>query len=232
MRRTKCLSGSEKKKKRQRLEAAAQSQKGALDRYVVKEPQINSEKQTPIANVDDGRGDDEVEAEAHPAEFDEGNDGNTGDELDDVNTDGEGTGYNDAVEGNGTDTGVEGNDATARDDTNSFFDPNIFDPRYWDGLDRSTIHILVQKGPKRDLSIEHGHRGKSSRRFSSSAYNRVLSNGETCDREWLVYSKELDKIFCFCCTLLRKGIVRGALANAGFSDWIHLSSRLQEHETS
>jgi hypothetical protein len=37
MRRTKCQSGNEKKKKRQRLEAAAQSQKGALDKFVVKE---------------------------------------------------------------------------------------------------------------------------------------------------------------------------------------------------
>jgi hypothetical protein len=36
MRRTKCQSGNEKKKKRQRLEAAAQSQKGALDKFVVK----------------------------------------------------------------------------------------------------------------------------------------------------------------------------------------------------
>jgi hypothetical protein len=93
------------------------------------------------------------------------------------------------------------------------------------------IDILVQKGPKRDLSIKHGPRDKKTRRFSASAY-RVLPNGETCDREWLVYSKELDKIFCFCCKLLRKGLVRGLLANEGFNDWIHLSIRLQQHETS
>ena len=37
MRKTKCQSGAEKKKKKQRLEAAALSQKGALDRFVVKE---------------------------------------------------------------------------------------------------------------------------------------------------------------------------------------------------
>jgi hypothetical protein len=55
MRKTMCQSGAEKKKKKRRLEAAAQSQKGALDRFVLKEPQINFENQTPDANVDDGR---------------------------------------------------------------------------------------------------------------------------------------------------------------------------------
>jgi hypothetical protein len=34
------------------------------------------------------------------------------------------------------------------------------------------------------------------------------------------------------CKLLRKGHVRGLLANEGFSDWIHLSVGLQQHETS
>jgi hypothetical protein len=39
-------SGFEKRKKKQRLEAAAQSQKSAHDRFVLKEYQINSENQT------------------------------------------------------------------------------------------------------------------------------------------------------------------------------------------
>jgi hypothetical protein len=208
-----------------------QSQKGALDRFVLKEPQVNFENQTPYANVDDGRGDSAVEVEVHIAEHDEGDDGNSGDEIDDANTNDEGNDQPDD-EGNDANIGVEGNDATAHDDTNSSSHLDIFDPRYWDGLDPKTIDILLQKGPKRDLSIKHGPRGKNTRRFSALAYNRELPNGEICDREWLVYSKELDKIFCFCCKLLRKGHVRGLLANEGFSDWIHLSVRLQQHETS
>jgi hypothetical protein len=93
------------------------------------------------------------------------------------------------------------------------------------------IDILVQKGPKRDLSIEKGPKDKFSRRVSATSYTRVLSNGEKCDREWLVYSKELDKVFCFCCKLLRKGHVKGQLANEGFNDWHHLGIRLKEHES-
>jgi hypothetical protein len=79
MRWTKCQSGYENKKKRQRLEAAAQSQKGALDRFVVKASRINSENETPDATVDDGRGDNVEEIE-DTAEPDERNDGNTDNE--------------------------------------------------------------------------------------------------------------------------------------------------------
>lgn len=52
-------------------------------------------------------------------------------------------------------------------------------------------------------------------------YTRTLANGEKCDRDWLVYSKELDKVFCFCCKLFR-----------GNHDWRHLGAWLREHETS
>jgi hypothetical protein len=79
MRRTKCQSGAEKKKKRKRLEAATQSQKGALDKFVVKESQINSENQALDANIDDGHGDNAAEVEDYTAEFDKGDDGNSGD---------------------------------------------------------------------------------------------------------------------------------------------------------
>ena len=173
MRRTKCQSGAEKKKKRKRLEAESRSQKGALDRFVVKRPQINSENQTPVANVDDDH-DDAVEIEAHTAEFDE---------SDDANTDDEDNNDNIGAEGNDANTGVEGNEATVCNDNSSSFQHDIFDPRCWDGLDAKTRDILVQKGPKRDLSIEHGRRDKFSRRFSASAYNRVLPNGEKCDKK-------------------------------------------------
>ncbi|GKA33018.1 zinc finger MYM-type protein 1-like protein [Tanacetum coccineum] len=107
---------------------------------------------------------------------------------------------------------------------------DIFDPRNWDSLSSDMIKRLVAEGPKRDKSIEKGPKDKSSRRFTVAYYTRVLPNNEKCDREWLVYSKELDKVVCFCCKLLRKGTAKGQLSNEGFSDWKHLSTRLKEHE--
>ena len=71
-RKTKCQSEAEKKRKRQKLEAA-QAQKGALDRFVVKESQINSGNQPPIANIDVASGDDIIEVDTNAEEFDEGN---------------------------------------------------------------------------------------------------------------------------------------------------------------
>jgi hypothetical protein len=142
---------------------------------------MNFENQAPRGN-DDGHGDDlEVETQAVDDHIvDEDNDVSMGDEGDDVAI-GDNPNISDdpniADEGNYTNIADEGNDA------------DIFDPGTWDGLDQKKIDILVQMGPKRDLSIEHGPRDKLSRRFSAVSYTRDLSNGEKCDREWLVYSK-------------------------------------------
>jgi hypothetical protein len=179
-------SGFEKHKTKQRLEASAQSQKGALDRFVLKESQINSENQTPKAhNIDEIESDGDyaniaVEGEAHVSEIGQGDDANIAEEV---------SGH--------------------IDDNDTSFQPDIFDPRMWNTPDPKMIDILVQKGPKRDLSIEKGPTDKFSRRFSATSYTRILSNGEKCDREWLVYNNELDKVFCFCCKLLRKGLGKG-----------------------
>lgn len=131
------------------------------------------------------------------------------------------------------DTGENGNDEDVTDLDDEQATPlNIFDPRNWDSLDKKLIDLLVEKDHIRDLSIENGPLDKFSRHFSSRFYTRFLENGEKHDREWLVYSKELDKVFCLCCKLLKKGPMRGQLPNDGYNDGRHLSKRLKEHEMS
>lgn len=57
-------SGSEKRKKKQRLEAVAQSQKGALDRFIVREsPDANIDESPNVENSSHHHGDDAVEVE-------------------------------------------------------------------------------------------------------------------------------------------------------------------------
>ncbi|XP_050877282.1 uncharacterized protein LOC127081034 [Lathyrus oleraceus] len=92
------------------------------------------------------------------------------------------------------------------------------------------IDILATKDPKKDVSIVKGPKDKSSRRFTANLYTRVLSNGEKCDRDWLVNSKMFDRVFCFCCKFFKRGIGIGQLANEGFYTWKHVSERLREHE--
>ena len=165
-------SGASKRSKKRKLDAQNLSQKGALDKFIVRNSQVNSENQAPHGNVDDEHDNDTVQVEAHVADTHI---------VDDPNI------------------GNEGNDTNIADDISNSSHPEIFDARTSDGPEKKMIDILLQKGPKMDLSIEHGRRDKLSRRFSAVSYTRVLSNGEKCDREWLVYSKEPDKVFCFCC---------------------------------
>jgi hypothetical protein len=96
-------------------------------------------------------------------------------------------------------------------DVDDSFQPDIFDPRYWDSLDSKQIDILAQKGPRRNSSIKKGPKDRYSRRFSALFYTRDLSNGEQCDRDWLVYSKDLDRVFCFGCKIFKKGRRKGQL---------------------
>ncbi|KAK9698632.1 hypothetical protein RND81_08G119400 [Saponaria officinalis] len=111
----------------------------------------------------------------------------------------------------------ETNECPNHGDTFSF---DIFDPRNWDALTSKMIDVLVEQGPKRDIPSDIDPKD-----------NYVLSNGEKCDRDWLIYSKKLDKVFCFCCKVFSK-FRRGSLITDDFNDWIHLSQRLQEHEKS
>ena len=142
--------------RRDRLEAAAQSQKGALDRFVVRESQPDDR-----VNDDHGHGDAAVDQAETPATtIVHGDDANVADNQD-----------HDA-----SNTDPSGNYAKIVEDINNSFHLDIFDPRTWDALDPKTIDILLQKGPKRDLSIEHGPRDKFSLRFSALSCTRVISN--------------------------------------------------------
>uniref|UniRef100_A0A7N0TVP1 TTF-type domain-containing protein n=1 Tax=Kalanchoe fedtschenkoi TaxID=63787 RepID=A0A7N0TVP1_KALFE len=99
-----------------------------------------------------------------------------------------------------------------------------------DTLDSKMIDVLAVKGTKRDKSIKKGPKNKFGRRFVSDLYTRILDNGEVQDRDWLVYSKDLDKLVCFCCKIFKKGYVKGGLVNEVYADWTHIAVRLQEHE--
>jgi hypothetical protein len=46
-------SGAAKRSKRKRLDAAAESQKGTVDRFIVKDSQVSSQNQSPHGNIDD-----------------------------------------------------------------------------------------------------------------------------------------------------------------------------------
>ncbi|XP_076942324.1 uncharacterized protein LOC143612161 [Bidens hawaiensis] len=208
----KYLSGSQKLKKRKRAEKLTKSQVGDIFKFFSKEPQTSSANVDGNINVDE----DDIDADGHVNEDDIDVDVQV--DKDDVDLD------EDDVDAN-----MEG---VNLDECNMNTNIDIFDPRNWDTLNPYMINILAEKGPKRDLTIHKGPVNSIGRRFSSSMYTRRLSNGETCDRVWLVYSKEVDKLFCFCCKLFRKGQPKGGLDSDGFANWKHSSIRLKNHESS
>ncbi|XP_022843386.1 zinc finger MYM-type protein 1-like [Olea europaea var. sylvestris] len=116
------------------------------------------------------------------------------------------------------------------------FSLNFNDPGNWKDIhiDQKIRNFLVEVGPKRvdDIFFPRDNKG---RHFESSQYKRLMANGQTTDRRWLVYSISLDKIFCFCCKLFKtekmdKNI--GQLGNDGYNDWHNMHRRLTHHEVS
>lgn len=80
---------------------------------------------------------------------------------------------------------------------NDFFDKdkpsdfNIFDPRVWDDLDSKMKDLLIEKGLNREVDTNIIFPKDSlGRHFSFDFFIRKLRNGDSCDRKWLVYSKE------------------------------------------
>ncbi|XP_021991030.1 zinc finger MYM-type protein 5-like [Helianthus annuus] len=201
------LRGPQKRKKKKLEEEKVKADKGRILKFFSKLPQSSS------SNVDEDNVDVNVGEDNVGVNVDEANLGEDVTGEDDVNV-------------NVDEANVGEHDANVNPSV------DIFDPRNWDKLNLNLINELVMKNPKRDLTIDKGPVDNVGRRFSKFMYNRILSNRETCDREWLVYSKELDKEFCFCCKLFRKGYKKDGLDNEGYSDWKHASQGLKDHEVS
>lgn len=79
---------------------------------------------------------------------------------------------------------------------------NIRDPSQLTNISANLRDLLVKKCSLKVVDIDFP-KDESSRYFSSSFYIKKLSIGEKRERRWLIYSQDLDKVFCFCCKLFQ-----------------------------
>jgi hypothetical protein len=108
---------------------------------------------------------------------------------------------------------------------------DIYDPRNWNSLDNKARDILVEKRSIRKENIVFP-KDSNSKHFPYAHYSRKMKSGELRDRKWLVYSKSVDKAFCFCCKIFNSRSCKSSLAHDGFGDWRYINDRLKDHETS
>ncbi|KAK4726404.1 hypothetical protein R3W88_031321 [Solanum pinnatisectum] len=109
---------------------------------------------------------------------------------------------------------------------------NIYDPSQWNIVDTKLRDLLVENGPIR-ITDTCFPKDKFLRHFSTTYYFQKLANGERHERRWLVYSKDLNKVFFFCCKLFNTtfNAKNNKLANEGSRDWKNLTTKLRTHET-
>ncbi|KAK4729464.1 hypothetical protein R3W88_022452 [Solanum pinnatisectum] len=109
---------------------------------------------------------------------------------------------------------------------------NIYDPSQWNIVDTKLRDLLVENGPIR-ITDTCFPKDNFLRHFSTTYYFQKLANGERHERRWLVYSKDLNKVLCFCCKLFNTtfNAKNNKLANEGSRDWKNLTTKLRTHET-
>ena len=80
------------------------------------------------------------------------------------------------------------------------FNPLSNDPANWpECISDAQQCEIVKRGPQQlDIAFPVN---AARRRFSTFHYKRVMNNGEIVPRSRLIYSREVNKVFCFCCKL-------------------------------
>ncbi|XP_058740955.1 uncharacterized protein LOC131613289 [Vicia villosa] len=204
-------SGSSKLKKKKRIDALIEAQKGALDKF------IKTNKKSKFENLGDCSSNELINhVETNNIDID-----NQNENID-----------NFVEEVNNIDNDENDNSNLLTEELHSVdATKNIYDPSQWINISTNLRDLLVEKGPIKVTDIDFP-KDESTRHFSSSFYIQKLSNGENRERRWLIYSQDLNKVFCFCCKLFNSLSSTSKLASDGICDWKNMGNTLRSHEMS
>ncbi|XP_056864601.1 uncharacterized protein LOC108851191 [Raphanus sativus] len=212
------LSGAQKRQRKEKADALTRSMQGSMDRFLVQQPANLNESDRGNDDFDDPM---EDEKEINDEDVNEEEKKNE----DNVDVD---------IDGDENLSEKENYDVNDQDNTDIGRILDIYDPGHWGEVKPGLRLVMVEKGPAERLPSDFvfPREKASGRHFSHAYYIRSLSNGKKQDRRWLVYSKTLDKLFCFCCKLFTRDNNPSHMASRGFNDWKNILERLRYHETS
>jgi hypothetical protein len=77
---------------------------------------------------------------------------------------------------------------------------------------------LVERGPDQGEDADFKANRQYERCFTGSWFTEQLSNGNSVDRDWMIYRKTNKSLFCFPCILFGKQTNALSNKNKGYSD--------------
>lgn len=113
------------------------------------------------------------------------------------------------------------------------------DPAKWhvspDLIDYFSKQAPPQNIPPHNHYMSERDFGGSKRYVRQRFFTRTMNNGETVNREWLIYSLSMGTTYCYVCKLFCATPVSTDKDNAfvkGYYDWRNADARIRSHETS
>ncbi|XP_045802279.1 zinc finger MYM-type protein 5-like [Trifolium pratense] len=221
-------SGYSKLKKRRRVEALIESQKGAMDKFV-KTNNVNEQ----VNNVNQDENENREEVVVVQVNNIDDNDPHVNQDENENREEVVVELVNNINDNDPSENRQDSIDSDTHENREEVLEEpsqkNIYDPSQWTTIDTNLRDLLVENGPVKVTDIDFP-RDAYARRFCSSLYLQHMSNGEKHERRWLVYSQNLDKVFCFCCKLFKTLPSTSKLAHEGSNDWRNNSAKLKSHE--
>jgi len=110
---------------------------------------------------------------------------------------------------------------------------NSDDPALWKNIDDDFRLYILENGLNQKTNIGFTNSKRTyddgiNRYLRKEHFYRVLTNGETIKRNWMLYSETTGMAYCSVCKLFADGETH---FTTGFNDWKHIN-RLHEHENS